>query len=103
MCLAFCSNDKSKIYVGKPDAPVSTGVGRRKSITPKSVIVETLDHEMHKPSLTPMIYWHQLINLSLEEMFIIPSAIASFSRHLPFVTTLCYVKSLKNSNTSHQY
>ena len=47
-------------------------------------------------------YRHQLTNLSLAEMFITPSMLASFSRHLPFVTELCYVKSLKNSNTSHQ-
>ena len=43
-------------------APVSTGVGRRKSITPKSVIVETLDHEMHKPSLTPNVaLWYDIL------------------------------------------
>ena len=32
--VAFCSDDKSKINVGEPDAPVSTGVKRRESITP---------------------------------------------------------------------
>ena len=64
------------------------------------VTLEALDHDMHKSSLTPLLlhfgvmYRHQLINLLLEEMFITPSVIASFSRQLPFVTELCYVKSL---------
>ena len=46
--MVFCSDDKSKIHVGKPDALVPTGVRGRESITPKSVTLEGLDHDMHK-------------------------------------------------------
>ena len=46
--MVFCSDDKSKIHVGEPDALVSTGVRGRESITPKSVTLEGLDHDMHK-------------------------------------------------------
>ena len=48
-----------------------------------------------------VIHWYQLINLSLEKMFITPSMIAPSSHHLLFATELYYVKSLKNLNPSH--
>ena len=53
--MVFCSDDKSKIHVGEPDALVSTGVRGRENITSKSVILEPLDHYMHKSSLTPNV------------------------------------------------
>ena len=51
--MTFYSDDKSKIQVGEPDAPASTGVRGRESITARSVTLEALDHDMHKSSLTP--------------------------------------------------
>ena len=75
--------------------PVSAGVRGRESITPKSVTLEALDHDIHRSSFTPNValrlHRHQLIKLSLGEMFITPSLIASFSRHLPFVRELCKI------------
>ena len=71
--------------------------------------LEALDHDMHKSSLTPlllhfsMMYRHQLINLLLEEIFITPPVIASFSRHLPFVTELCYVMTVARCAPGHSY
>ena len=50
--MAFLSDDKSKIHVGEPNTPVSTGVTGCESITPKSVTLEALDHGMHKSSFT---------------------------------------------------
>ena len=97
-------DDKSKTHVGETDPPVSTGVRGRESITPKLVTLKVLDHDMHNLLLLLMlhfsvIYKHQLVNLSLEEMFITLTVIASFSRYHSFIAELCYVKSLENSNT----
>ena len=73
--------------------PVSAEVRGRESITPKSVSLEALDHDIPKSSFTPNVALrlHQLIKLWLGEMFITPSLIASFSRHLPFVRELCKI------------
>ena len=53
--MAFCSDDKSNIHVGEPDAPVSKEVRGRRSVTPKLVTLEALDHDMHKSFLTPNV------------------------------------------------
>ena len=45
--MMFCADDKAKVHVGEPDAPVSTGVRGRESIAHKSVTLEALDHDMH--------------------------------------------------------
>ena len=53
--MAFCSDDKSKIHVREPGAPMSKGVRGRRSITRKLVTLEALDHDMHKSCLTPNV------------------------------------------------
>ena len=84
--MAFCSDNKSKIHVRETDASASTGVRGRESIIPKLITLEALDHDMHVNLLLLLmlhfgvIYWHQLIFLSLQEIFITPSVIVSFSR-----------------------
>lgn len=50
----FC-DDKAKVPVGEPAAPVSTGVRGRMSIAPTSTTLGALDHDMHKASLTPSV------------------------------------------------
>ena len=68
--MAFCRNDKSKIHVGEPDAPVWTGVRGRESIIPKSVTLEALDNEMHKSSLTPNVALQCEIPASTDKSFV---------------------------------
>ena len=46
--MAFCSDDKSKIHVGEPDALVSTGIRGHESITSESDTIKGLDHGTHK-------------------------------------------------------
>ena len=53
--LFFPCDDKSKIHVGEPDAPVSTGVRGKTTITTKDTTLEALDHDLYKSSLTPNV------------------------------------------------
>ena len=53
--MVFCCDDKAKVHVGEPTAPVSAGVKGRTSIVPLSTTLEALDHDLHKSSLTPNI------------------------------------------------
>ena len=53
--LFFSCDDKSKIHVGEPGAPVSTGVRGKTSITTKDTTLEALDHDLYKSSLTPNV------------------------------------------------
>ena len=53
--LLFCCDDKAKIKVGEPDAPVSTGVRGRETIAPVTTTVSALDHDMTKSTLTPSV------------------------------------------------
>lgn len=50
----FC-DDKAKIPVGEPDAPISTGVRGKKTFAPVSTTLAAKDHDMHKSSLTPSV------------------------------------------------
>lgn len=50
----FC-DDKAKIPVGEPDAPISTGVRGKKTLAPVSTTLAAKDHDMHKSSLTPSV------------------------------------------------
>ena len=68
--MAFCSDDKSKIHVGEPNAPVSTGVRGWESITPKSVTTGALDHDIHKSSLTPHVALRCDIPASTDKSFV---------------------------------
>ena len=68
--MVFCSDDKSKIHVGKPDALVPTGVRGRESITPKSVTLPALDPDMNKSSLTPNVALRCDILASTDKSFL---------------------------------
>lgn len=50
----FC-DDKAKIPVGEPDAPISTGVRGKKTLAPVSTTLAAKDHDIHKSSLTPSV------------------------------------------------
>ncbi|XP_052286545.1 uncharacterized protein LOC127882125 isoform X2 [Dreissena polymorpha] len=51
----FC-DDKAKIPVGEPEAPVSTGVRGKKTLAPTETTLIALDHDMTKASITPSVY-----------------------------------------------
>ena len=68
--MGFYSDDKSKIHVKEPNAPVSTGGRGRESITPKSVTFEALDHDMHRSSLTPNVALRCDIPASPDKFFV---------------------------------
>ena len=53
--ILFCCDDKSKIHVGEPEAPVSTGVRGKTSITTTDTTLEDVDHDLYKASLTPNV------------------------------------------------
>lgn len=65
----FCADDKAKIPIGSPNAPISTGVRGKKTLTPSSTNLTALDHDMHKCSLTPSVYLQNLIPDSPEKSF----------------------------------
>ena len=44
----LCCNDKAKVPVGEPNAPVSTGVRGKMIIAPVSTTRGALDHDMTK-------------------------------------------------------
>ena len=67
--MLFCCDDKAKVAVGEPDAPISTGVRVRKTITPASITLEALDHDIHKASLTPNVVLKCEVPLSVEKSF----------------------------------
>ena len=66
----FCCNDNSKIHVGEPDAPVSTGVRGKTSIATKDTTLEALDHDLYKSSLTPNVVLRCKIPESAEKSFV---------------------------------
>ena len=66
----FCCDDKSKIHVGEPDAPVSTGVRGKTSIATKDTTFEALDHDLYKSSLTPNVVLRCKIPESAEKSFV---------------------------------
>ena len=68
--MAFCSDDKSKIHIGEPNAPVSTGVRGSESIIPKLVTLEALNHDTHKSSLTPNVALWCDIPTSTDKSFV---------------------------------
>ena len=68
--MAFCSDDKSKIHVREPNAPVLKGVRGRRSITPKLVTLEGLDHDMHKSYLTPNVALRCDVPASSDKYFV---------------------------------
>ena len=105
--MAFCRDDKSNVHVRETDAIVSTGVRAHKSITPKWVTLEALDHDLPKSFLTSNVALKCDILASTDKSFIRGNLnytviVASFTHHLLCVTELCYVKSSKNSNMPHQ-
>ena len=51
----LCCDDKAKVPVGEPNAPVSTGVRGKMTIAPVSTTLGALDHDMTKASLTPSV------------------------------------------------
>ncbi|KAL8607708.1 hypothetical protein ACOMHN_039382 [Nucella lapillus] len=50
-----CCDDKAKVKVGEPGAPVSTGVRGRESLAPVTSELCALDHDMTKASVTPSV------------------------------------------------
>ncbi len=49
-------DDKAKVPLGSPGAPISTGVRGKKQLCPTSMNFGALDHDMHKTSLTPSVF-----------------------------------------------
>ena len=68
--MLFCCDDKAKVHVGEPDAPVSMGVRGRESITHKSITLEALDHDMHKSSLTPNVVLKCEVPATVDKSFV---------------------------------
>ena len=68
--MVFCCDDKAKVHVGEPTAPVSTGVRGRTSIVPLSTTLEALDHDLHKSSLTPNIVLKCDIPVTIDRSFV---------------------------------
>ena len=68
--MLFCCDDKAKVAVGEPGAPISTGVRGRKTITPASITLEALDHDIHKASLTPNVVLKCEVPSSVEKSFV---------------------------------
>ena len=66
----FCCDDKSKVHVGEPEAPVSTGVRGKTSITMSSTTLESLDHDLFKSSLTPNVVLQCTIPDNVEKSFV---------------------------------
>ena len=54
-CTLIFSDDKAKVPVGEPDAPISTGVRGKKTLTPVASTLVAADHDMSKSSLTPTV------------------------------------------------
>ena len=69
VALFFC-DDKAKIPIGEPNAPVSTGVRGKKSVAPVSTTISALDHDMTKASLTPSVILHCSIPESTDKSFV---------------------------------
>ena len=68
--MVFCCDDKAKVHVGEPTAPVSTGVRGRTSIVPLSTTLEALGHDLHKSSLTPNIVLKCDIPVTIDRSFV---------------------------------
>ena len=66
----YCCDDKSKIPVGEPDKPVSTGVKGGLSIAQTSTELVALDHDMCVSSLTPSVVLQCYIPDSVEQSFV---------------------------------
>ena len=69
VALFFC-DDKAKIPIREPNAPVSTGVRGKKSVAPVSTTISALDHDMTKASLTPSVILHCSIPESTDKSFV---------------------------------
>lgn len=65
----FC-DDKAKVPVGEPDAPVSTGVRGKKTLAPADTTLSALDHDMTKASLTPSVYLRCSVPESVDKSFV---------------------------------
>ena len=52
----FCCDDKAKVPIGEPGAPISTGVRGKKTIAQSCTTLAALDLDMSKCSLTPSVY-----------------------------------------------
>ena len=50
----FC-DDKAKVPIGEPGAPISTGVRGKKSIAPSTTTLAAKDHDMSMSSVTPSV------------------------------------------------
>lgn len=66
----LCCDDKAKVPVGEPGAPVSTGVRGRQSISVASSQLVALDHDMTKASLTPSVVLECAIPDTVEKSFV---------------------------------
>ena len=75
----FCCDDKAKVHVGEPGAPVSTGVRGKTSITTSATTLEALNHDLYKSSLTPNVVLKCKIPDSVEKSFIRGQVYASVS------------------------
>ena len=68
--MASCRDDKSSIHVGETDATVSTGVRGDENITPMSVTLEALSHDLHKSFLTSNVLLQCDIPASTDKSFV---------------------------------
>ena len=51
----YFADDRAKVPVGEPGAPVSTGVRGKKALAPTTSTFSALDHDMSKASMTPSV------------------------------------------------
>ena len=66
----YCCDDKAKVHVGEPGAPVSTDVRGKTNISTTSTTLEALDHELFKSSLTPNVVLECQIPDPVEKSFV---------------------------------
>ena len=69
-CLLFFCDDKSKVPIGEPGLPVSTGVRGKKTLAPSDITMAAMDHDNTKASLTPSVYLQCDIPDSIGETFL---------------------------------
>ena len=68
--VVFCCDDKAKVPIGEPGAPIFTGVRGKKTIAPSCTTLAALDHDISKCSLTPSVYLQCHIPSSSEKSFV---------------------------------
>ena len=66
----FCCDDKAKVPIGEPGAPISTGVRGKKTIAQSCTTLAALDLDKSKCSLTPSVYLQCHIPSSPEKSFV---------------------------------